>query len=237
MRNMKRAGSKQEVEIKLSLPSAAHGRRLLRQAGFRVIRRRVYEDNLVFDTPQGKLRSENLLLRLRVAGSVATLTFKGPPSKGRYKSRLESETPVSDPAACREILQRLGFRQVYRYEKYRTEYRGRDEHGAVALDETPVGVFLELEGSPAWIDSTAQILGFGIDSYISNTYRDIHLSYRRLLGLPIAGHGLPPRYPPMRIWHASIVLQVPPCRFRKLQDSQIACSIRFTFGIVYSDRI
>ena len=118
-------GSKREVEIKLSLPSAAHGRRLLRQAGFRVMRRRVYEDNLVFDTPQGKLRSGNLLLRLRVAGPVATLTFKGPPSKGRHKSRFESETAVSDPAACREILHRLGFRQVYRYEKYRTEYWGR----------------------------------------------------------------------------------------------------------------
>src|SRR5512141_1883912 len=107
-------GSKREVEIKLSLPSAAHGRRLLRNAGFRVVRRRVYENNLVFDTPQGKLRSGNLLLRLRVAGRLATLTFKGPPSRGKHKSRFESETVVSDPAACQEILRWLGFRQVYR---------------------------------------------------------------------------------------------------------------------------
>lgn len=178
-------GSKREVEIKLSLPSAAHGRRLLRQAGFRVSRRRVYEDNRVFDTPQGQLRSSSLLLRLRVAGSVATLTFKGPPSKGKYKSRLESETPVSDPAACREILHRLGFRQVYRYEKYRTEYLGLDDQGMVALDETPVGVFLELEGPPSWIDSTARLFGFGITSYILGTYRDIHLACRRRLGLPL----------------------------------------------------
>lgn len=178
-------GSKREVEIKLSLPSAAHGRRLLRQAGFRVSRRRVYEDNRVFDTPQGQLRSGSLLLRLRVAGSVATLTFKGPPSKGKYKSRLESETPVSDPAACREILHRLGFRQVYRYEKYRTEYLGLDDQGMVALDETPVGVFLELEGPPSWIDSTARLFGFGITSYILDTYRDIHLACRRRLGLPL----------------------------------------------------
>ena len=182
---MTRAGSQREVEIKLSLPSAAHGRRLLRQAGFRVIRRRVYEDNLVFDTPQGRLRSGNLLLRLRVAGCVATLTFKGPPSKGRYKSRIESETPVSDPAACREILHRLGFRQVYRYEKYRTEYLGLDEHGVVALDETPVGVFLELEGSPSWIDSTARLLGFVRKSYISESYIALYLSGRRRLGLPL----------------------------------------------------
>jgi adenylate cyclase class 2 len=178
-------GSKREVEIKLSLPSAADGRRLLRQAGFRVIRRRVYEDNLVFDTPQGQLRSRSLLLRLRAAGSVATLTFKGPPSKSRFKSRFESETKVSDPAACREILHRLGYRQVYRYEKYRTEYRGKGDQGVVALDETPIGVFFELEGSPAWIDATAGLLGFGLKSYISESYMALHQSYRRRLGLPL----------------------------------------------------
>jgi adenylate cyclase class 2 len=177
-------GSKREVEIKLSLPSAARGRWLLRQAGFRVTRRRVHEDNLLFDTSQGKLRSGNMLLRLRVAGSVATLTFKGPPTKGRYKSRFESETPVSDPDACREILRRLGFRQVFRYEKYRTEYEGPDDHGVVALDETPLGVFLELEGPPAWIASTARLLGFGLRSYISESYIALHLSNRRSLGLP-----------------------------------------------------
>jgi adenylate cyclase, class 2 len=189
-------GSKREVEIKLSLPSAAHGRRLLRQAGFRVSRRRVYEDNRVFDKPQGQLRSGSQLLRLRVAGSAATLTFKGPPSKGRHKSRFESETPVSDPAACREILHRLGFRQVYRYEKYRTEYRRLDEQGVVALDETPIGVFLELEGSPAWIDSTARLLGFGVNSYIVMTYSDLHRASRHRLGLPLRAMvfpSLPPR--------------------------------------------
>jgi adenylate cyclase class 2 len=184
-------GSKREVEIKLSLPSAAHGRRLLRQAGFRVIRRRVYENNLVFDTPQGQLRSGSLLLRLRVAGSVATLTFKGSPFKGRHKSRFESETRVSDPAACREILHRLGFRQVYRYEKFRTEYQGLDDHGVVALDETPIGVFLELEGSPSWIDSTARLLGFGIKSYISESYIALYLSCRCRLGLPLGAMVFP----------------------------------------------
>jgi adenylate cyclase class 2 len=126
-----------------------------------------------------------MLLRLRVAGSIATLTFKGPPAKGRYKSRFESETPVSDPDACREILHRLGFRQVFRYEKYRTEYVRLDDHGVVALDETPIGVFFELEGPPAWIASTAQLLGFGIRSYISESYIALHLSNRHSLGLPL----------------------------------------------------
>jgi adenylate cyclase class 2 len=182
---MARAGSKREVEIKLPLPSAAHGRRLLRKAGFRVIRRRVYENNLVFDTPEGRLRSGDLLLRLREAGSVATLTFKGPASEARHKSRLEMETIVSSPSACLEILRRLGFRQTYRYEKFRTEYRGLDDRGVVALDETPVGVFLELEGPPAWIDSTARLLGFEIKSYISESYMDLHRSRRHRLGLPL----------------------------------------------------
>jgi adenylate cyclase, class 2 len=198
---MSRAGSNREVEIKLSLSSAAQGRRSLRQAGFRVTRRRVYEDNLVFDTPRGQLRSGGLLLRLRVAGSVATLTFKGPASQGRYKSRIETETPITDPAACREILHRLGFRQVYRYEKFRTEYVGPDAGGVVALDETPVGVFLELEGPPAWIDATARLLGFGKESYISETYRDIHLSVRHRLGLSTRAMVFPKKAPYEGIKH------------------------------------
>ena len=192
---MAHAGTKREVEIKLSLPSASQGRRLLRQAGFRVLRRRVHEDNLVFDTPQGRLRSDGLLLRLRVAGPVATLTFKGPPCKGKYKSRLETETTVNDPAAFREILHRLGFRQVFRYEKYRTEYLGLDGQGVVALDETPVGVFLELEGPPAWIDDTSRILGFLKKSYITKTYGDIHLSCRSRLGLPLRAMVFPEPHP------------------------------------------
>ena len=175
-------GSKREIEIKLALESASEGRRLLRRTGFRVVRRRIHEDNLVFDTLEGRLRRTGLLLRLRLTGHGCLLTFKGPAAKSKHKSRLELEIPIQDQGTCRSILAGLGFNQAFRYEKFRTEFQGPDRRGLVTLDETPVGPYLELEGDPHWIEATARRLGFSQQSYISDSYGDIYWSYCRRLG-------------------------------------------------------
>jgi adenylate cyclase, class 2 len=166
-------GAKLEVEIKLKLDSAAQGRRLLRRAGFRLLRRRIHEYNLVFDTPYGSLRARGVLLRLRRAGRLATLTFKGPAAKGKYKSRQELETAVHDCMALEGILNSLGFGVLFRYEKYRTEFKGAGP-GIACLDETPIGVYLELEGAPVWIRRAARSLGFQESSYITDTYGSLY---------------------------------------------------------------
>ena len=77
----------QEIEIKLAVKDARSGRRLLREAGFIVSKPRVFESNTVFDTPELSLRRSSRLLRIREAGGVATLTYKGLPDAGKYKSR------------------------------------------------------------------------------------------------------------------------------------------------------
>jgi adenylate cyclase len=46
---------------------------------------------------------------------------------------------------------------VFRYEKFRTEWEMEDGH--LVLDETPIGVWAELEGQPLWIDATLEKLG------------------------------------------------------------------------------
>lgn len=166
------SGSSREVEIKLPLASAAEGRRRLRQAGFALSRRRVLEENVAFDTPRQALRRQGLLLRLRTAGRRSLVTFKGPSVPGKHKSRLEIEFEIGDPPALQAILDGLGYRPAFRYEKYRTEYAsGR---GRAMLDETPAGTFLELEGPPAWIDRMARRLGFGEADYITQTYAELH---------------------------------------------------------------
>jgi hypothetical protein len=54
---MKATGhSNRETEIKLPVHDASTARRMLRAAGFRVSRRRVFEANTVFDTPEKALR-------------------------------------------------------------------------------------------------------------------------------------------------------------------------------------
>lgn len=56
-----------ENEIKLAVAEAAVARSLLRRAGFRVARRRVFEANTVFDTAKLALRRGSRLLRVRQA--------------------------------------------------------------------------------------------------------------------------------------------------------------------------
>ncbi|MBK5290957.1 MAG: class IV adenylate cyclase [Acidobacteriia bacterium] len=161
-----------EVEIKLRLPDAATGKRKLRQAGFRVSRKRILETNVLFDTADGRLRREEKLIRLRYSSPRWVLTFKGGTAiaGSRYKIREEVETAVADGAALERILREAGLQSSFYYEKYRTEFRRGGERGCAMLDETPAGMFLELEGSGAWIDRTAKRLGFCPADYITDSY-------------------------------------------------------------------
>lgn len=159
----------QETEIKIAVPDVAAARRLLRAAGFRVAKPRALESNILFDTPGLRLRTSGSLLRIREVKGAAKLTYKGPATTEKHKSREELEVDASNGRTLQAILERLDFDSVFRYEKYRTEFR-RDKSGVVTLDETPVGVFLELEGPSRWIDQTARRLGFAEVDYLTASY-------------------------------------------------------------------
>lgn len=164
----------QETEIKLPIKDARTARRMLRSAGFEVSRQRHFERNTIFDDAKATLRRSRTLLRLREAGGAAILTYKGSPTLARHKSREEIETEVADPRTARTILERLGYSGLWRYEKYRTEYRLERGAGVAMLDETPIGVYLELEGSPRWIDRMARVLGFDHGDYITASYARLY---------------------------------------------------------------
>jgi adenylate cyclase class 2 len=166
-----------ETEIKLAVPDVKTARGLLRAAGFRVSKRRVFETNTVFDTPELGLRRAATLLRVRQAAGMATLTYKGPPVVARHKSREELELEISDARAMGAIIERLGLGPVFRYEKFRTEYRQPGRSGIATLDETPVGVYLELEGTANWIDRAARKLGFAENDYITASYARLYLDW------------------------------------------------------------
>ena len=172
-------GAKREIEIKLRVESASSARRILLQTGFRVRRGRVLEDNIVFDTAELALRRAGKLLRVRQAGRDVLVTYKGPATPGKHKSREEIEVMSSHAGRTALIFERLGFRRVFRYQKYRTEYARPREHGVVTLDETPIGCFLEVEGAQRWIDRTARRLGFQASDYITASYGGLYLESRK----------------------------------------------------------
>ena len=89
--------------------------------------------------------------------SETVLTFKGAQQPGPVKSREEIETTMGDPAAAEAILASIGFRQCFRSEKYREDY---DLDGVVVIiDDTPMGVFVEIEGTPDAIVRVAAAIG------------------------------------------------------------------------------
>jgi adenylate cyclase class 2 len=172
-----------EVEIKLAAPGLAQARRMLSAAGFHVSKRRVFERNTVFDTDAQTLRQSSRLLRVREVGKIVKLTYKGPPDGGKHKSREELELDVSDACTIGAIFERLAYHPVFRYEKFRTEYRQHRSKGIATVDETPIGVYLELEGNPRWIDRTARTLGFEEKDYITASYARLYVEWCEARGV------------------------------------------------------
>jgi adenylate cyclase class 2 len=170
----------EEVEIKVAISNRRAFARLLKDAGFRVQTPRTFESNILYDTPDLRLRKRGELVRVRLYGKTWTLTYKAKGKAGRHKRREEIETKVDDGRALELVLIRVGLARSFAYEKYRTEWT--DGRGHVVIDETPIGDFAELEGSPRWIDATAKALGLGIAEYITGSYGELFLAWKRQMG-------------------------------------------------------
>lgn len=165
-----------ETEIKLLVRDPEDLKRRLRKLGFRRVKARHFERNVVFDFPDRRLRKAGCLLRLRFAGRRSLLTFKARSVRSEpYKVRREIETGVEDGPGLRTMLGKLGLREAFGYEKYRTVYAPggtRREPAPFHLfyDETPIGNYLELEGPERWIDRVARRLGYSGEDYITASY-------------------------------------------------------------------
>jgi adenylate cyclase, class 2 len=209
----KKSDAHRETEIKLAVKDLPALIERLRAIGIKP-RGRVLERNSLFDTDAADLRQRGRLLRLRVETPAPSdfapggpkrmvLTAKSPasPQKDqqgapRFKESMERETVLRDPLrrapgtkpTLRDrgwpfALGVLGFRSKFRYEKFRTNFRMHGVH--LDLDETPVGTFLELEGTPDAIDRVAHELGFTHTEYIRATYYSLYAAERRRRGRPV----------------------------------------------------
>jgi adenylate cyclase class 2 len=79
------------------------------------------------------------------------------------------------------VLSEVGLHVWFRYEKYREEFAHEDV--IVAIDETPVGVFVEIEGSERGITAMAEALGRTPADYVLDSYRGLFLKHREEFGL------------------------------------------------------
>ncbi|MGC4085894.1 MAG: class IV adenylate cyclase [Vicinamibacterales bacterium] len=162
-----------EREIKLPYESASAARAAVSALGATLRAPRRLQADVILDTTDGRLRDMRSALRVRIEPERAYLTFKGTPQQGPMKVREEIETAVDDGSLTLTILGRLGFTVAFTYHKYREEHALPDV--LIAIDETPVGTFVELEGSEAGITTTAVRLGRLPHEYIVDSYRTLYV--------------------------------------------------------------
>jgi adenylate cyclase class 2 len=203
-----------ETEIKLRITDAKALRRALNKLGAKTAAGgtgRVHEWNTIFDTPEGGLAKHGQLLRIRIETAESgakrkaairqgrvLLTFKrhadgaaraasGAVADNPHKVREEIEVEVADGSALAKILEGMGLRGWFSYEKYRTTFRLRASQTwakglLIELDETPIGTFVELEGPPEAIDRAARELGFSKSAYVLKNYLVLYLEECRRRG-------------------------------------------------------
>jgi adenylate cyclase, class 2 len=170
-----------EREIKLRFDSAAEAREAVLAAGAMPLYGRRLQEDALLDTDDEQLRRQRCVLRVRMENGKSRLTWKGPVQPSTMKVREERETVVGDGEVLLRVFADLGLHVWFRYEKYREEFSHEDV--IVAIDETPVGVFVEIEGTETGIAQMTAALGRTADDYLVDSYRSLFLQYRERTGL------------------------------------------------------
>ena len=150
-------------------------------AGAVLLRPRRLQRDALFDSNAGTLKTRGCALRVRSDAGTTVLTFKGMPLPGLMKIREEHETVVADADALSRVLGGLGFQVWFRYEKYREEFTAPGV--VIAIDETPVGTFVEIEGDENAIITMSHALGRSEADFIRLSYRTLFVQEREAAGL------------------------------------------------------
>ena len=169
-----------ETEIKFKVTDLPGLAERLKSAGFALNTPRAFESNVLYDTRDRRMRARTEILRIRNYNGRWTVTHKrlpdNHPGLDTHKHRIETESEVADGRAFEEIFLALGLVAAFRYEKWRTEWH--DGEGHCVVDETPIGNYAELEGSPEWIDRVAARLGIAREDYITLSYGRLFEQWR-----------------------------------------------------------
>ncbi len=169
-----------EVEIKFLVEDIGALEAKLRRLNFRQITPPTHEMNTLYDTSDQRLRRAGQLLRIRRYGDRWILTHKSKGAAGPHKSRIETETGISDGEKLAAIFESLGLSPSFLYEKFRSEWT--DSQGHVVIDQTPIGNVAEIEGEPDWIDSTAAALDVAPSRYITSNYAQMFFDWKSRTG-------------------------------------------------------
>ena len=188
----------QEIEAKFFVRDLKSIEMRIQELGARLIHPRVFEINIRFDQPDGRLRAEGQVLRLR-QDTEARLTYKGRGiNENGIVSRTEIEFTVEAFEKAKLFVEALGYQKIMEYDKYRTTYvldsdsvlseNRKQASGAqnchIMLDELPYGNFVEIEGeNMESIHIVADALHLDMGRALSTSYVALFEQVKQTLGL------------------------------------------------------
>jgi adenylate cyclase, class 2 len=170
-----------ETEVKIKIEDVADFCCRLEALNPARLSARHFEDNRLLDFPNESIYTHKHLVRIRTIEGRGILTYKGPPRPdGVFKTREELETGLENADLALQIFEKIGMQVYFRYQKYRQEFQIEGVY--VVVDETPIGNYVELEGTKEAIRSLAQKLGFEESQFVSLSYYTLYLEHCRNIG-------------------------------------------------------
>jgi adenylate cyclase class 2 len=175
-----------EREVKLLFPTTESARAAVLATGALAAHPRRLQDDSLYDTADEVLRKKGHVVRIRTErwsdGTTTTLlTVKGPVQPGQMKMREEHETRVEKADALTHAFDVLGLRPWFRYQKYREEFSVQGV--VIAIDDTPVGTYVEIEGDEEAIHVVTSALGRTPADFIVDSYYRLFMQRRAEFGL------------------------------------------------------
>lgn len=161
-----------EIEVKLPVKEFKEVKKLLKRLKAKRKFKETLEKNILFDHKSLRLKRKDWVLRLRHFCNKNLLTLKTK-TKGKkgFKVREEINLYFEDFEKMKKILKKLGFFEVFYYEKFREEYEMEGLN--ISLDRTPVGNYVEIEGDYKKIEDFLEKIGAGINQTLSLSYYQI----------------------------------------------------------------
>lgn len=157
-----------EIEVKVVVKDFKVIKKKLKELGAKKKCPKTFEKNVLFG--HKKLRfKQDWILRLRKFGKKNLLTLKtNAKGKKGFKVREEINILIEDFEKMKKIFTKLGFFEVFYYEKYREDYIYNGLN--ISLDKTPIGNYVELEGDYKNILDFLKKINVKIEETISISY-------------------------------------------------------------------
>lgn len=161
-----------ETEIKIKIDSIDKIKTKVLEIRAELFKKRALQVDEYFDK-KNALEKSDQVLRLR---DNSILTYKGPKQKKQnMRVREEIEIMVDNGIYLKEILEKLGYMKTTTKEKYREAYIFQLTQ--ICIDETPMGNFIEIEGSKQGVLDIAKKLGFSEKEFITKSYPRLWQEY------------------------------------------------------------